>query len=195
LVQMGVLELHTWGCTTDHIDRPDRLIFDLDPDPEISWKPLKQAAESLRAYLDDLGLSSFVKTTGGKGLHVVVPLVPKIDWDAAKEFSKQVAQHMARRAPDRYTATMSKAQRRGKIYIDYLRNARTATAVAAYSTRARAGAPVSVPLRWDELDGDIRGDHFNLRSTPERLSQIGKDPWHEYETARRPITAALIKKL
>jgi bifunctional non-homologous end joining protein LigD len=195
LVQMGVLELHTWGCTTDHIDRPDRLIFDLDPDPEISWKPLKQAAESLRAYLDDLGLSSFVKTTGGKGLHVVVPLVPKIDWDAAKEFSKQVAQHMARRAPDRYTATMSKAQRRGKIYIDYLRNARTATAVAAYSTRARAGAPVSVPLRWDELDGDIRGDHFNLRSTPERLSQIGKDPWHEYETARRAITAALIKKL
>jgi bifunctional non-homologous end joining protein LigD len=195
LVQMGVLELHTWGSTTDHIDRPDRLIFDLDPDPEISWKPLKQAAESLRAYLSDLGLSSFVKTTGGKGLHVVVPLVPKIDWDAAKEFSKQVAQQMVRRAPDHYTATMSKAQRRGKIYIDYLRNARTATAVAAYSTRARAGAPVSVPLRWDELGADIRGDHFNLRNTPERLSQMGKDPWHDYETARRAITAALITKL
>jgi bifunctional non-homologous end joining protein LigD len=195
LVQMGVLELHTWGSTTDHVDRPDRLIFDLDPDPEISWEPLKQAAESLRAYLSDLGLSSFVKTTGGKGLHVVVPLVPKIDWDTAKEFSKQVAQQMARRAPDRYTATMSKAKRRGKIYIDYLRNAKTATAVAAYSTRARAGAPVSMPLRWDELGADNRGAHFNLRNTPERLSQIGKDPWHEYETARRAITAALIKKV
>ena len=195
LVQMGVLELHTWGSTTDHIDRPDRLIFDLDPDPEIAWEPLKQAAQSLRAYLSELGLSSFVKTTGGKGLHVVVPLVPKIDWETAKEFSMQVAQQMARRAPDRYTATMSKAERRGKIYIDYLRNAKTATAVAAYSTRALAGAPVSVPLRWEELAADIRGDHFNLRNTPERLSQIGKDPWHGYETARRPITAALIKKL
>jgi bifunctional non-homologous end joining protein LigD len=195
LVQMGVLELHTWGSTTDHIDRPDRLIFDLDPDPEIAWEPLKQAAQSLRAYLSELGLSSFVKTTGGKGLHVVVPLVPKVDWETAKEFSKQVAQQMARRAPDRYTATMSKAERRGKIYIDYLRNAKTATAVAAYSTRARAGAPVSVPLRWEELAADIRGDHFNLRNTPERLSQIGKDPWHGYERARRPITAALIKKL
>jgi bifunctional non-homologous end joining protein LigD len=195
LVQMGVLELHTWGSTTDRIDRPDRLIFDLDPDPEISWEPLKQAAESLRAYLSDLGLSSFVKTTGGKGLHVVVPLVPKIDWDTAKEFSRQVAQQMVRRAPDRYTATMSKAKRRGKIYIDYLRNAKTATAVAAYSTRARAGAPVSVPLRWEELGADSRGNHFNVRNTPERLSQVGKDPWHDYETARRAITAALIKKL
>jgi bifunctional non-homologous end joining protein LigD len=195
LVQMGVLELHTWGSTTDRIDGPDRLIFDLDPDPEISWEPLKQAAESLRAYLSELGLPSFVKTTGGKGLHVVVPLIPKADWDTAKEFSRQVAQQMVRRAPDRYTATMSKAKRRGKIYIDYLRNARTATAVAAYSTRARDGAPVSVPLRWDELGADIRGNHFNVRNTPERLSQIGKDPWHDYDTARRAITAALIKKL
>ena len=195
LVQMGVLELHTWGCTIDQMDRPDRLIFDLDPDPEISWEALKQAAQSLGAYLSDLGLSSFVKTTGSTGLHVVVPLVPKIDWDTAKEFSRQIAQHMVRQAPDRYTATMSKAKRRGKIYIDYLRNAKTATAVAAYSTRARVGAPVSVPLRWDELGADIRGNYFNLRNTPERLSLIGKDPWHDYEKSRRPITAALIKKL
>ncbi len=166
LVQMGVLELHTWGSTTDQMDRPDRLIFDLDPDPEISWDPLKQAAESLRVYLSELGLSSFVKTTGGKGLHVVVPLIPKVDWDTAKEFSRQVAQQMVRRAPDRYTATMSKTKRRGKIYIDYLRNAKTATAVAAYSTRARAGAPVSVPLRWDELGADIRGNYFSVRNTP-----------------------------
>jgi bifunctional non-homologous end joining protein LigD len=195
LVQMGVLELHTWGCTSDHMDRPDRLIFDLDPDPEISWEPLKQAAESLRAHLSDLGLSSFVKTTGGKGLHVVVPLVPKIDWATAKEFSRQIAERMVRQAPDRYTATMSKVSRQGKIYIDYLRNAKTATAVAAYSTRARAGAPISMPVPWDELSADIRGDHFNLRNTPERLSQIGKNPWHEYETARRAITAAVIKQL
>jgi bifunctional non-homologous end joining protein LigD len=195
LVQMGVLELHTWGSTIDHIDRPDRLIFDLDPDPEIAWEPLKQAAQSLRAYLSDLGLGSFVKTTGGKGLHVVVPLIPKIDWDTAKEFSKRVAQHMARQAPDSYTATMSKAKRQGKIYIDYLRNAKTATAVSAYSTRARAGAPVSVPLGWNELGADLRGDHFNLRNTAERLSRLSKDPWHDYETARRAITAALMKKL
>ena len=195
LVQMGVLELHTWGSTSACLDRPDRLIFDLDPDPEIAWEPLKQAAQALRDYLSELGLPSFVKTTGGKGLHVVVPLVPRIDWDTAKEFSKQVAQQMVYRAPDRYTATMSKTKRRGKIYIDYLRNAKTATAVAAYSTRARASAPVSVPLRWDELGADIRGAHFNLRNTPQRLSQIGKDPWHDYETARRAITAALIKKL
>ena len=195
LIQMGVLELHTWGCTTDHLDRPDRLIFDLDPDPEISWGPLKEAAQSLRAYLADLGLASFVKTTGGKGLHVVVPLVPKIDWDTAKEFSKRVAHRMMHQVPDLYTATMSKAKRQGKIYIDYLRNAKTATAVSAYSTRARAGAPVSVPLRWDELDADIRGDYFNVRNTPERLSRLRKDPWGDYETARRAITVALIKKL
>jgi bifunctional non-homologous end joining protein LigD len=195
LVQMGVLELHTWGSTIDHIDRPDRLIFDLDPDPEIAWEPLKQAAQSLRAYLGELGLASFVKTTGGKGLHVVVPLIPKVDWDTAKEFSKQVAQHMVRQAPHRYTATMSKAKRQGKIYIDYLRNAKTATAVSAYSTRARAGASVSVPLRWNELGADLRADHFNLRNTAERLSRLSKDPWHDYETARRAITAALIKKL
>jgi bifunctional non-homologous end joining protein LigD len=194
LVQMGVLELHTWGCTAHNIDRSDRLIFDLDPDPEIAWENLKQAAESLRDYLDDLGLSSFVKTTGGKGLHVVVPLVPKSDWDTAKEFSKQVAQQMVRRAPERYTATMSKAKRRGKIYIDYLRNARTATAVSAYSTRARAGAPVSMPVSWDELATDVR-EYFNLRNTPERLSRSGKDPWHGYESARRAITAAMIKRL
>ena len=195
LVQMGVLELHTWGCITDHIEQPDRLIFDLDPDPDISWEPLKHAAQELRGYLVELGLAGFVKTTGGKGLHVVVPLVPKIDWDTAKEFSKQVAQQMVHRAPDRYTATMSKAKRRGKIYIDYLRNAKSATAVAAYSTRARAGAPVSVPLRWDELGADLRGDHFNVRNTLERLAKAGEDPWHDYETARCAITAALIKKL
>ena len=195
LVQMGVLELHTWGCTTDNIDRPDRLIFDLDPGPEISWKPLTQAAESLRAYLDDFGLSSFVKTTGGKGLHVVVPLVPKSDWGTAKEFSKRVAQQMVRRAPERYTASMSKAKRGGKIYIDYLRNAKTATAVSAYSTRARAGAPVSMPVGWDELANDVRGEYFNLRNTAERLSRSGKGPWHGYETARRAITAAMIKQV
>jgi bifunctional non-homologous end joining protein LigD len=195
LIQMGVLELHTWGCTTDHLDRPDRLIFDLDPDPEISWEPLKEAAQSLRAYLAGLGLASFVKTTGGKGLHVVVPLVPKIDWDTAKEFSTRVAHRMVHQAPDRYTATMSKAKRRGKIYIDYLRNAKTATAVSAYSTRARSGAPVSMPLHWDELDSDVRGDYFNVRNTPERLSQLRKDPWDDYETARRAITVTLMKKL
>src|SRR5439155_2347673 len=136
LVQMGVLELHTWGSRREHIARPDRLVFDLDPDPLVSWKELKKAAQILRSRLSDLGLGTFLKTTGGKGLHIVVPITPKQDWNFVKDFCKAVAEGVVRSAPDQYTATMSKAKRKGKIFIDYLRNARTASAVCAYSTRA-----------------------------------------------------------
>jgi bifunctional non-homologous end joining protein LigD len=195
LVQMGVLELHTWGSRTPRLEQPDRLIFDLDPDPALPWERLRQAALALRARLSELGLSSFVKTTGGKGLHVVAPITPKQNWEWIKEFSRLVARSIVREDPARYTATMSKAKRTGKIFIDYLRNARAATAVCAYSTRAQPGAPVSVPLRWEELTADVRSDHFTVRDVPWRLARLRSDPWQDYESARRPLTRALMKKL
>jgi bifunctional non-homologous end joining protein LigD len=194
LVQMGVLEIHTWGSRAPRIERPDRMTFDLDPGPEISWDALKAAAAHLRARLRDLDLGAFVKTTGGKGLHIVVPIAPEQTWEYVKDFSRSLAESLVRDAPERYTATMSKAKRRGKIFIDYLRNSRTATAVCAYSTRARAGATVSVPLRWQELTKDLRG-HFNMRNVPERLAHLRKDPWDDYEAARRALTAKLLKQL
>jgi bifunctional non-homologous end joining protein LigD len=146
LVQMGVLEIHTWGCRRDRLERPDRVVFDVDPAPGLAWEAVVETAVELRATLDGLGLASFVKTTGGKGLHVVVPLVRRHGWDAVKAFSRAVADRLVRRRPDRYLATASKQMRQGKIFLDYLRNTRGATAVAAYSTRARAGAPG--PPRW-----------------------------------------------
>jgi bifunctional non-homologous end joining protein LigD len=195
VVQMGVLEIHTWGSREGRIAQPDRMTFDLDPDPSLPWRTLRLAASELRARLGDLGLGAFVKTTGGKGLHFVVPITPKRGWDQIKAFSKAVAESMTRDAPDIYVATMSKSKRAGRIFIDYLRNGRTATAVSAYSTRARAGAPVSIPLRWEELTSDLRSDHFNIRNVPERLAKLAADPWDDYEAARRPITAAMQKRL
>jgi bifunctional non-homologous end joining protein LigD len=195
LVQMGVLEIHTWGSRADRLEQPDRLTFDLDPDAGLPWPRVIDAARELRRRLADLGLSGFPKTTGGKGLHVVVPLTPRGNWDEVKEFCRSVAESIARDAPDRYLATMSKAKRKGKIFIDYLRNGRGATAVAAYSTRARFGAPVSVPIRWEELASGIRPDHFTVRNLRDRLSRLRNDPWADYEAARRPIKAAMKKQL
>jgi bifunctional non-homologous end joining protein LigD len=194
LAQMGVLELHSWGSRRERIDRPDRLIFDLDPDPSVSWAAVKEAAELLRSRLSELDLGAFVKTTGGKGLHVVVPVAPKQDWNFAKEFCKSVAQSIVRENPGRYTATMSKSKRKEKIFIDYLRNARAASAVSAYSTRARSGAPVSVPLRWEELREDIRSN-FTIKNVPLRLARLRKDPWDDYESARATITRNMLKRL
>ena len=189
LAQMGVLEIHTWGSRQDHLEQPDRLTFDLDPDPALSWKRVREAAQALRERLSDLGLHSFVKTTGGKGLHVVVPIAPRQNWDVVKAFARKVAESFVEGAPELYLATMSKAKRKGKIFIDYLRNARTATAVSAYSTRARASAPVSVPLTWDELATDVREDHFTIRNVPQRLAGLRRDPWEGYEVFER--TAAV----
>ena len=193
LVQMGVLEIHTWGSRQDRLEQPDRLIFDLDPDPALPWQQIKEAAETLRDRMSGLGFSAFVKTTGGKGLHVVVPITPKQDWEAVKLFTKKVAEDLVREAPQRYTATMSKSKRKGKIYIDYLRNTRTATAVCAFSTRARANEPVSAPVHWNELATDVRGEYFTIRNVPQRLARRRTDPWEGYEKARRPIPDKLIK--
>ena len=148
---MGVLEIHIWGSQADQYEKPDRLIFDLDPDPTVEWPYVVTAAKEVRLLLEELGLISFIKTTGGKGLHVVVPIQRRTTWDDAKAFCRAVADFMVRAAPDRYIAKMSKAARKGKIFVDYLRNDLGATAIAPYSTRNRAGATVSVPISWEEL--------------------------------------------
>jgi bifunctional non-homologous end joining protein LigD len=179
LVQMGVLEIHTWGCRVEHVECPDQLVLDLDPDPELEWSRVVEGAATLRARLRQLGLESFVKTTGGKGLHVVVPVRPRTPWSAAKGFTKALVEEMTRRDPDRYLPTMTKAKRKGKIFLDYLRNGRGATAIAAYSTRARRGAPVSVPIAWEEL-ARLRSDSFDVSNVPERLARLARDPWHEF---------------
>jgi bifunctional non-homologous end joining protein LigD len=148
LVQSSVLEIHPWGARIDDLDRPDRLTFDLDPGEGVTWQEITAAAEEVRQRLKDAGLESFVKTSGGKGLHVVAPVLPKVGWEAAKAFCQSISAAMAKDAPDRFVATMSKAARPRRIYVDYLRNGRGATAVCAYSARARPKAGVSVPLTW-----------------------------------------------
>ena len=193
LVQMGTLELHTWGSRVPRLEQPDRAIFDLDPGPEVDWNQIAEGAKHLRLRLQELGLGAFVKTTGGKGLHVVVPIAPKQSWAFVKEFSRALAERVVREHPDRYIATMSKAKRHGKIFIDYLRNTRTATAVCAYSTRARPGATVSMPIRWEDLRKDFRA-HFTIRSVPS-LARLKRDPWQDYEAMRRPLSVRLLRQL
>jgi len=193
LVQIGGLEIHVWNSQASKLERPDQLIFDLDPDEAVAWSEVVSAAGELRGFLSDLGLTSFLKTTGGKGLHLVVPLVRRSTWDEAKAFSQAVAVSMARARPERYLAVASKSQRRGKIYVDYLRNGRGATAIAPYSTRARAGATVSVPIRWEELTPTLKSDHWNVRSLPARLRSLRHDPWEDFDEARTAITAKMRK--
>jgi bifunctional non-homologous end joining protein LigD len=190
LVQVGALEIHSWGSRIDRLEYPDQLVFDLDPDEGLPLPRLIDAAHELRARLAAIGLTGFVKTTGGKGLHVVVPVEPRTKWDDAKQFSKALVQSMVRAEPRRYLATMSKAKRKGKIFLDYLRNGRGSTAVCAYSTRARSGAPVALPIAWDELDAELRARDFDLRSTPARLAGLQRDPWRDFAAARAPIGKA-----
>jgi bifunctional non-homologous end joining protein LigD len=195
LVQFGALELHVSGARTGDLDRPDRLVFDLDPDPALAWVRVEEAAISVRERLAELGLESWVKTTGGKGLHVVCPIAPTLDFDVAKAFCKAIADDMVAREPRRYVATVSKARRAGKIFIDYLRNSSGATAVAAFSTRARSGAPVSTPIAWDELASGIRSEHFTIRNLPQRLSALRGDPWHGFLRCRQKIDRAALRAL
>src|SRR5262249_34212217 len=157
----------------------------LDPAPGVQWKRVIGAARLLRSLLAELRLKSFVKTTGGKGLHVVLPLAGKQSWAAAKDFSRSIAEAMAQRAPGEYTASLSKASRTGKIFRDHLRTAQGATAVAAYSTRAVPGATVPTPLAWDELGVDLRSDHFTVKNLPRRLSALRKDPWADFFKTRQ----------
>ena len=181
LAQMSVLEIHPWGSRSDRLEQPDRLIFDLDPHEDVPWQRVIDAARHVRLALERLRLVSFLKTTGGKGLHVVVPLHPRRrEWPQAKAFTRAVAQQLADEHPELYTTNMSKAARKGRIFIDYLRNDRGATAVAPYSTRARPGASVSTPLAWDELSDKIRSDHFRVDNVRRRLSSLKHDPWEGF---------------
>ena len=195
LVQWGVVELHPWGSRAPKLDRPDRLIFDFDPDDGVGWKQIVEGVGVLRTLLDDLGLEGFLKTTGGKGLHVVVPIRATLDWADAKGFTKAVADLLVETFPDRFTATLSKARRKGRIFIDYLRNAEGATAIAPYAIRARANAPVSTPIAWKELATDVRFDHFNVRNIPERLGSLREDPWASIGATRQTVTRAMFKRV
>ncbi len=189
LVQMGVLELHTWGARVDDVERPDRLTLDLDPDPELPWGRVVEAALLVRRRLAELGLEAWVKSTGGKGLHVAVPLRRRQSWNEVKEFARALAEGLARDQPERYLSKASKAARRGKVFIDWLRNARGATAVAAYSTRARPGAPVSAPLRWEELATAKPGE-WTVETLPRRLGRQRRDPWQGFLSARQSLSRA-----
>jgi bifunctional non-homologous end joining protein LigD len=188
LAQMGVLEIHIWGSRWPDVERPDVMVFDLDPDEGVGWAQLVEAARLLRGVLKGLGLESFVKTTGGKGLHVVVPLQPREDWDGVKRFAKALTDGVVAYQPDKYVSTMVKAKRVGKIFVDYLRNTRTATFIAPYSTRAKEHATLSVPLRWEELGGRVRPDTYTVRNIGRRLSQLKGDPWEGYFDLRQTIT-------
>jgi bifunctional non-homologous end joining protein LigD len=177
LVQMGVLEIHPWNARVDRTDRPDRVIFDLDPGEGLAFADVVAAAHEVRALLEEIGLTSFAKTTGGKGLHVVVPIERRTEWREVKTFAKAIGDRLAAAAPERYLTRMSIAERRGRIFVDYLRNDPTATAVAPYSTRSRAGAPVSVPLTWDEVVPSLDPTALNLRTVLERVRTLKADPW------------------
>lgn len=179
LVQMSVLEIHQWGSHADSWQQPDMLVFDLDPDPSVDFAAVKKAALELRKHLASIKLKSFVKTTGGKGLHVVVPIRPEQKWDEVKQFAREFCEAVADAAPERYTTNIRKAQRKGRIFLDYLRNGETATAIAPYSSRARKGAPVAVPLRWSELPKVKSGDQWTIRTLPKRLAQLKSDPWKD----------------
>ncbi len=187
LVQGGVLEIHPWGSRLDDLERPDLINMDLDPGPGVPWTEVVTAASEVRERLGQAGLESFVKTSGGKGLHVVAPLVPKAQWDEVKPFTKLIADAMAADSPDRYVATISKSKRGGKILVDYLRNGRGSTAVAPYSTRARPGAAISMPLAWGELGAAIGPDYFTVQNAPSRLANLDADPWGDFWTAARPL--------
>jgi bifunctional non-homologous end joining protein LigD len=189
LAQIGVLEVHPWGTRVERLERPDRLVLDLDPAPDLPWPRVVEAAEEARAFLQELGLVSFVKTTGGKGLHVVVPLRPEASWDALRALGEGIGAEMTRRAPARYTINPLKAARRGRIFIDYLRNVRGATAVAAYSPRAKRGAPVSTPLAWSELSAKTRPEAFTVETVPKRLATLRRDPWAEFFSVDQAITS------
>lgn len=193
-VQMNTLELHTWNATNKDFDKPDRFVLDLDPDPALPWKAMLEATQLTLTLLDELGLKVFLKTSGGKGMHLVVPLTRRAGWDEVKDFSHALVEHMARLFPDRLSAVSGPKNRVGRIFIDYLRNGKGATTVAAYSLRAREGLPVSVPIWREELSQLKGADQWNIGNLHERLAQV-EDPWSEMASTRQSITARMRKQL
>jgi bifunctional non-homologous end joining protein LigD len=195
LVQLSILEIHPWGSTVAKLETPDRITFDFDPDVGLPWERVTEAAIEMREALLGIGLQSFPKTTGGKGLHVVVPVTPKLEWDAIKEFAKWVSERFTAAYPDRFTTNMAKRARTGRIFIDYLRNGRGATAIGAYSPRARAGAPVATPLFWEEVEKGVKPDGFTVETLPARLAKLTSDPWAELRQIRQSISARVRKEV
>jgi len=194
-VQMNTIELHTWNATTRDLERPDRFILDLDPDPALPWKRMVEATQMTLAVLDELGLVSFLKTSGGKGIHIVVPLKPKDSWDQVKDFSHATVKHMAKLVPERFSAVSGPKNRVGRIFIDYLRNGQGATTIAAYAVRAREGLPVSVPIHREEVAEIKDANAWNIKNLHERLTDLGEDPWAEYSSSKQTISAQMRKRI
>jgi len=193
LAQMGVLEIHTWNSIFEDVERPNRLVFDLDPGNDVDWPAVVRGARMVRDALNALKLESFVKTTGGRGLHVIVPLTPHADWTQCLDFSRALSERFEQAQPELYTTAFAKAGRSRKILIDYLRNNRTNTSIAAYSTRAREGAPVSLPITWEELRVSLDPRSFTILTAPRRLAKLKADPWGGYWTCRQKLTAQLLR--
>jgi bifunctional non-homologous end joining protein LigD len=195
LVQMDILEIHTWNTRHRNVEYPDRIVLDLDPGPEIAWKTVVGAARAVRKLLQTLDLDSFVKTTGGRGLHVVIPLAPRHDWQACLDFSRAVAAALVRHDPELFTTTFAKRGRERQILIDFMRNNRTNTSIAAFSTRAREGAPVSVPLSWTELTPSLDPASFTVLTVPGRLKRQKRDPWAAYFTLKQRFSKTSVLAL
>lgn len=191
--QMGVLEFHIWGSMIDDIEKPNRLVFDLDPDLSVSFDTVKQAAARVRDVLDALGLRSFPLLTGGKGIHVVAPIKRRYEWPVIKEFTKSLALRLSEDEPGKYLATMSKARRKGRIFIDYLRNERGSTAISPYSPRARKGAPVAWPVTWEQMDTATSAALVHIDDAERRLAK--PDPWADYFDVRQSLSAAALRAL
>ncbi len=195
LVQMDVLEVHTWNARIEQLEKPDRIVFDLDPGPAVPWSRVTHAAQLVRDVLARLDLTSYPKTTGGKGLHVVVPLEPRAGWDDCLAFGRAVARFVERLDPSRFTASMVKSVRRGRIYIDYLRNHRAASSIAVFSARARPLAPVSLPLAWEEVTPELKSDAFTVTNIAERMRGPGSRAWTGYDANRQRLRASMLRTL
>lgn len=194
-VQMSTVELHTWNATTVDLEKPDRFVLDLDPDPALPWKSMVEATALTLTVLDELGLKAFLKTSGGKGIHLVVPLTRKLGWDEVKDFSHAIVSHMAKLLPDRFSAVSGPKNRVGKIFIDYLRNGLGATTICTYAARTREGLPVSVPLFREEVAEIKGGNQWNIHNVHERLAEVGDKPWADMKKTRQTITAEMRKRV
>lgn len=195
LVQHGVIEAHVWGSRFDRLDRPDRLVLDLDPGPGVTWATVKQSAHQVRALLASLELESWMKLTGGKGIHVVVPIARRVDWPVLNAFAKAIALRLVQDTPELYVAKASKAIRHNKIFVDWMRNSRGATWVAPWSPRAREFAPVSMPLDWDELDRVKKPDMYTVPVVTRLLAKPVDDPWHRMLECKQRLTPEMAEQL
>ncbi|MHC8394279.1 DNA ligase D [Pseudomonas sp. LB3P93] len=194
-VQMSTVELHTWNATSDNLDKPDRFVLDLDPDPALPWKSMVEATQLTLSVLDELGLKAFLKTSGGKGIHLVVPLTRKLGWDEVKDFSHAIVSHMAKLLPERFSAVSGPKNRVGRIFIDYLRNGLGATTICAYAARTREGMPVSVPVFREEVAQLNGGNQWNIHNVHERLAEVGDEPWADLKKTRQAITADMRRRV